>query len=82
MDERNEIDEVQETQDVGTPESLTLLHFQGTAKDAVARYTHCAICGANLHFNYSTDFVRNVTQESARCPECGVKARHVLHRLQ
>ncbi|MGK5083079.1 hypothetical protein WDW37_07210 [Bdellovibrionota bacterium FG-1] len=54
----------------------------GTAKDVVARYTHCAICGANLHFTHTTDFVRNLTHESARCPECGIKARQAMHRLQ
>ncbi len=54
----------------------------GTAKDVVARYTHCALCGAHLHFTYLTDFARNVTQESARCPECGVQPRRALHKLQ
>ena len=56
-------------------------HF-GSVKDIVSRYTHCTICGANLHFTHMTDFSRNLTQEIAKCPECGVKARNVMHRLQ
>jgi hypothetical protein len=54
----------------------------GTAAEVVARYTHCALCGANLHFIHITDFSRNLTQETARCPECGVQARKAVHRLQ
>ncbi|MCM2324657.1 MAG: hypothetical protein NDJ90_15465 [Oligoflexia bacterium] len=56
--------------------------FFGPAKDVLAKYTHCALCGANLHFTHVTDFARNLTQETARCPECGVKSREVMHRLQ
>lgn len=54
----------------------------GSTEQVVARYSHCALCGANLHFNHITDFVKNMTQEIARCPECGIKAREVLHKLQ
>ncbi len=54
----------------------------GTAQDLIARYTHCTLCGANLHFTHVTDFSRNLTQETAKCPECGVKIRQVLHKLQ
>jgi hypothetical protein len=56
--------------------------FFGTANDVIARYTHCTLCGANLHFTHMTDFSRNLTHETAKCPECGVKARRVIHRLQ
>ena len=59
-----------------------LANFFGTAQDVVARYTHCALCGANLHFSHVTDFAKNLTQETAKCPECGIKIRQVLHRLQ
>lgn len=63
-------------------DSGSLSQFFGTAKDVIARYTHCKLCGANLHFNYVTDFSRNLTHESARCPECGVRSRQIIHRLQ
>lgn len=56
-------------------------HF-GTTKSMMERYNHCTLCGANLHFTHVTDFSRNLTQEIARCPECGVKNRQVLHKLQ
>ena len=72
MDERNELDE-----------NETSTHpFFGTANELVNRYTHCALCGANLHFTHLTDFSKNLTQEVASCPECGVKAKRMVHRLQ
>lgn len=74
------MDEINEMQNIpAAPESSPLF---GNAKDVVARYTHCALCGSNLHFTHVTDFSRNLTQETARCPECGVKARQAMHRLQ
>lgn len=74
MDERDSFSENNETEG--------LSQFFGTAKEVVARYTHCALCGANLHFTHVTDFSRNLTQETAKCPECGIKSRHSVHRLQ
>lgn len=68
-------EDTQEFQD-GLPQ------FFGTVKDIVARYTRCGICGAHLHFSHVTNFAQNLTQEMARCPECGTKARQMLHRLQ
>lgn len=79
MDERNEYPTPEEnTTDVAE----TLSQFFGTAKEVVDRYTHCSFCGANLHFTHITDFSRNLTQETARCPECGDRARRVVHKLQ
>jgi predicted RNA-binding Zn-ribbon protein involved in translation (DUF1610 family) len=56
--------------------------FFGNAKEVVAKYTHCVSCGSNLHFTHVTDFSRNLTQETARCPECGIQALQAMHRLQ
>ena len=71
-----------EREDMATPAEDNLSQFFGTAKDVVSRYTHCALCGANLHFSHVTDFHTNLTQETARCPECGIKVRRNMHRLQ
>ena len=72
--------------DVATEETTTSAEsfapIFGTAKDLLAKYSHCVLCGAHLHFTYVTDFARNITQESSRCPECGVKARQFVHKLQ
>ncbi|MGZ3697198.1 MAG: hypothetical protein ACXWPM_00210 [Bdellovibrionota bacterium] len=78
MDERNDVPSEETTSEA----SDALSQFYGTAKEVVQRYTHCALCGANLHFTHITDFSRNLTQETARCPECGVKVRRLVHRLQ
>lgn len=71
MNERNRNDEKSPT----SP-------FFGTVKEVISSHNHCTFCGANLHFTHVTDFNRNLTQETARCPECGLKCREILHRLQ
>lgn len=77
MDETNDFssDEIQD-------EVEALTQFFGTAKEVVNRYSYCAHCGGHLHFSHLTDFSRNLTEESARCPECGIKVRKLIHRLQ
>ena len=56
--------------------------FFGTPRQALSRYTHCVQCNGRLHFSHMTDFSRNLTEETVRCPECGTQDRKVLHRLQ
>ena len=55
---------------------------QASAEEVLLKYTHCSQCQARLHFSYLTDFSRNITQETARCPECQNQAHRVMHRLQ
>lgn len=62
-------------------DSLVSEYF-GSSKDVVGRHNHCVICGGHLHFSHLTDFSRNMTQESSKCPECGIQIRRVMHRLQ
>ncbi len=52
------------------------------AQQVLLKYTRCVHCQARLHFSYLTDFSRNLTQETARCPECQSQAHQVMHRLQ
>ncbi len=86
MSDRNSnlAEEIEEssTETSAEPVTAKIYQFFGTAKEVVSRYSHCPNCGANLHFTHVTDFSRNLTQETARCPECGQKARKALHRLQ
>lgn len=83
MDDRNDFSGEESAEETAMiSEESALSHFAGTAKDVVERYNHCTLCGANLHFSHVTDFSRNLTQETARCPECGLKVRRVVHRLQ
>lgn len=72
----------QAQQDEATAVDEALSNFFGPAQDVVARYSHCALCGANLHFIHVTDFAKNLTQETAKCPECNIKIRQLTHRLQ
>lgn len=71
MDDRNQL-----------IEEIEISSFFDTVKQAVEKHTHCPICHSNLHFSHLTDFARNLTHESAQCPECGIKVRKLTHRLQ
>ena len=76
-------DGMQDAPEETAPEGIpSMSQYFGSLKDILSRYSHCTICGANLHFTHMTDFSRNLTQEIAKCPECGVRARNVMHRLQ
>jgi len=76
------MDDRETTFEETTQRHETSLSFQGTTKEVVDRYTHCILCGANLHFSHNTDFGKNLTQETAKCPECGIRVSQVIHRLQ
>ncbi len=76
---RDENEILDEALDAGADYSFDLV---GTAEEVVERYCHCHLCGSNLHFTYSTDFAKNLSHETARCPECGIRARQLTHKLQ
>jgi hypothetical protein len=63
-------------------EPVEISSFFNTGEQAVEKHTHCPICSSNLHFNHLTDFARNLTYETAQCPECGIRVRNLTHRLQ
>jgi len=54
----------------------------GSLDRVIQQYSHCGVCGGRLHFVHASDFSRNLTEEKASCPECGLDSRQVLHRLQ
>jgi hypothetical protein len=75
-------DEMGAEQEVQKGPSPSIAPSVGSVKRVIERYSHCEICGGRLHFNYASDFSRNLTEEKASCPECGLDSRQVLHRLQ
>lgn len=54
----------------------------GDAGEVMKRHLLCNLCGAHLHFNHLSDFRNGIIQETARCPDCGVRIRQRLHKLQ
>jgi len=81
--ENGKMDEIKDTPENNTHDNAEAIsQFLGTPSEILARYTHCAFCGAHLHLTHITDFSKNLTEETARCPECGVRARRLIHRLQ
>ncbi|NDF14962.1 hypothetical protein EB061_06530 [bacterium] len=75
-------DELNNDTDVQKGPSPSIAPAVGGMESILQRYSHCEICGGRLHFNYASDFSRNLTEEKASCPECGLDSRQVLHRLQ
>ena len=59
-----------------------LPQFIGPVEKMLKRYQQCPICGGHLHFSHTTDFNHNITHELAKCPECQIRIRKVVHRLQ
>lgn len=84
MTNENELhgDEIDSNEIANEENAVLSGRFHGTTQEVLARYSHCNLCGANLHFTHVTDFTRNLTHETSRCPECGIKARRVIHKLQ
>ena len=81
MDEVNDLTTA-ETETDTEAEAAEVSSFFGSTTDLVDRYSHCALCGSNLHFTHITDFTKDLTFETARCPECEIQVRKVMHRLQ
>lgn len=82
MDDLNDLPVEAQALAEGETAPVEEIHFFATAKDLIDRYSHCTICGSNLHFSHVTDFAKNLTFETARCPECAVRVRKAMHRLQ
>ena len=54
----------------------------GEARDVMKKHLLCTLCGGHLHFNHMSDFKHGLVQETARCPDCGIRVRQRLHKLQ
>ena len=75
MHKNNEID----------PNNTTFEEYKdcfGEANEVMKRLLLCTLCGGHLHFNHMTDFRSNLVQETARCPDCGIRIRQRLHKMQ
>ncbi|MBI2712718.1 MAG: hypothetical protein HYX41_07695 [Bdellovibrio sp.] len=66
-------------QSLSDPLNVDLLF---TTQHYLKRYSKCPACDSHLHFSHLTDFIRNLTVETANCPECGLRVRRAAHRLQ
>ena len=54
----------------------------GDTNDVMKRLLLCTLCGGHLHFNHMTDYRNNLVQETSRCPDCGIRIRSRLHKMQ
>jgi hypothetical protein len=54
----------------------------GDPGELMKRHLLCNLCGGHLHFNHMADFKHQLIQETARCPDCGIRVRQRLHKLQ
>ena len=70
---------------VTDPTSLAFEEYRdcfGDAGEVMKRHLLCSLCGGHLHFNHMADFRHGLIQETARCPDCGIRVRQRLHKLQ
>lgn len=66
-------------------DSITLEDYHdcfGEPSAVMKRHLLCTLCGGHLHFVHQCDFNHGVIQETARCPDCGIRLRQRLHKLQ
>ncbi len=54
----------------------------GETGEVMKRHLLCALCGGHLHFTHMPDFKLNLVQETAKCPDCGIRIRQRIHKLQ
>lgn len=54
----------------------------GDAGEVMKRHLLCTLCGGHLHFNHMADIKYGLIQETARCPDCGIRVRQRLHKIQ
>lgn len=54
----------------------------GDAGEVMKRHLLCTLCGGHLHFNHMSDIKYGLIQETARCPDCGIRVRQRLHKIQ
>lgn len=71
-----------------TPQDPTALCFEeykdcfGEPTEIMKKYLLCHLCGGHLHFNHLLDFKHGLIQETSRCPDCGIRVRQRLHKVQ
>lgn len=54
----------------------------GEPNEVMKKHLLCTMCGGHLNFSHLSDFQNGLIQETARCPDCGVRIRQRLHKLQ
>ena len=54
----------------------------GDPNEVMKKLLLCTLCGGHLHFNHLTDYRQNLVQETSRCPDCGIRIRSRLHKIQ
>lgn len=54
----------------------------GDPSDIMKKHLLCNLCGGHLSFNHLSDYQHGLIQETARCPDCGIRTRQRLHKIQ
>lgn len=55
--------------------------YFGTAENVTKIINECSSCGSKLILSHMPDYKNLIVQETARCIECGVGNRKVIHIL-
>lgn len=51
-------------------------------EETLTDHLTCVLCGTDLEFKHSTDFIKQSVVEDAHCPCCKVRNRQTNHSLQ
>ncbi len=73
------------TETHGDPAALCFEEYKdcfGEPSEVMKKHLLCGLCGAHLRLNHMADFKHGLVQETARCPDCGIRVRQRLHKLQ
>ncbi len=85
FDDENEILEGMEQEQNANPAALCFEEYLdcfGDTTDVMKKHLLCTLCGGHLHFSHLADFSNGMIQETARCPDCSIRLRQRLHKLQ
>ena len=69
----------EDSQNIVTTFDIKSINFR---EQELEEYFHCILCGAELIYTHSSDFVYQTVLEQAHCPECKIDMKKCEHKLQ
>lgn len=55
------------------------VEYHGTIEDVEKKIEECEVCGSKLLLSHMPDYKNLLVQETARCMECGLGNRKIIH---
>lgn len=58
---------------------ITDLNFR---EQFLEEYFNCLLCGSELEYTQNTDYIYQIVEETAQCPNCKISTQDSCHKLQ